>query len=193
MKRDELILKTAEDLFYERSFAAVGVAEIGKRAGISGPGIYKHFSSKDEILATLLERAAMELLMRLQAPRDDPWEELRSVVNTHVRFVIDHPKLSTIWVREVRVLGGEQQRRMTRRDAAYTDRMTSVLRRCFPHRSDEELIAVTWMLIYQLSSVGMWPAPARRVPNLAELMTDIALQGLASLEGATAGAAQSAA
>ncbi len=38
-----MILKAAKDLFYERSFAAVGVDEIGQRAGVTGPMIYSHF------------------------------------------------------------------------------------------------------------------------------------------------------
>jgi AcrR family transcriptional regulator len=181
--RDEIILKAAEDLFYQRSFAGVGVAEIGKRAGISGPGIYKHFSSKDEILATLLERAALQLLIQIGEPREDPWEELESLVRGHIEFVLERPKLAAIWVREVRVLGGAEQRRMERRDAAYTERFEGVLQRCFPDRPQGQLVAATWMLIFQTSAVGLWPVQARREPGLADLMTNVALAGLAALRG----------
>jgi AcrR family transcriptional regulator len=183
VRRDEIILKAAEDLFYERGFAGVGVAEIGKRAGISGPGIYKHFSSKEEILATLLERAAMQLLIGIGEPREDPWEELESLVRGHIEFVLERPKLASIWVREVRVLGGAEQRRMERRDAAYTERIVGVLQRCFPDRPQGELVAATWMLIYQTSAVGLWPVQARREPGLADLMTNVALAGLSALRG----------
>jgi hypothetical protein len=45
----------------------------------------------------------------------------------------------------------------------------------------------------QLSSVGMWPARALRVPDLAELITEMTLDGLTSLKRPASGAAQSAA
>jgi AcrR family transcriptional regulator len=182
MRRDEVILLAAEDLFSERSFAAVGVAEIGKRAGISGPGIYKHFDSKDEILTVLLERSALKLLVSIGNPREDPAEDLDAIVSGHVDFVLNDPKLASIWVREVPSLQQTpQMRRMTRRADAYTDRVLTAARRRFPHRSDDELRTAIWMLIYQLSAVGMWPADARKTRNLRELMIEIALTGLSAL------------
>jgi AcrR family transcriptional regulator len=51
--RAKKILEAAVELFYERGFAAVGVDDIGERAGVAGPAIYRHFRGKDEILATL--------------------------------------------------------------------------------------------------------------------------------------------
>ena len=58
MTRDDQILAAAEKLFFERSFDGVGVDEIGRVAGTSGSAIYRHFPSKDAILAALLLPAA---------------------------------------------------------------------------------------------------------------------------------------
>jgi AcrR family transcriptional regulator len=181
MRRDEVILTAAEDLFSQRSFAGVGVAEIGKRAGVSGPAIYKHFGSKDEILAVLLERSALKLLMRIGVPREDPVEDLHTIVTGHVDFVLNDSKLASIWVREARSLSGEYTRRMTRIAEAYTDRVLAAARRVFSDRTDDELRSAIWMMIYQLSSLEMWPSDARKTNNLRALMIDSALGGLSVL------------
>lgn len=63
MERDERILEAAEMLFFERGFDGVGVDEIGQAAGVSGSAIYRHFQGKNEILATLFDRAIDALLL----------------------------------------------------------------------------------------------------------------------------------
>jgi len=83
-----VILQVAKDLFYEKSFAAVGVDEIGARAGVTGPAIYRHFSGKDEILATLFDDALEALSEATAATSSDPFVELEGLVRGHVQFVI---------------------------------------------------------------------------------------------------------
>ena len=46
----------------ERGFHAVGIADIGAAAGVSGSAIYRHFRSKQEILAALLDPVVDGLL-----------------------------------------------------------------------------------------------------------------------------------
>ena len=46
------ILAAAMDLFHRKGYHATGMDEIGAAAGITGPGIYRHFESKEQILAT---------------------------------------------------------------------------------------------------------------------------------------------
>ena len=53
MGRGNQILEAAEELFYERGFDGVGVDAIAEKAGITGGGIYRHFSGKGEILASI--------------------------------------------------------------------------------------------------------------------------------------------
>ena len=48
------ILATAAELFAARGFHGVSVADLGAACGISGPALYKHFPSKDAMLAEML-------------------------------------------------------------------------------------------------------------------------------------------
>ena len=63
-RRDE-ILSTAAELFAARGFHGVSVADIGAACGVSGPALYKHFASKDAVLAAMLVDISQRLLLSL--------------------------------------------------------------------------------------------------------------------------------
>src|SRR5215204_7209837 len=60
--RREQILQAAARLFAERGARAVGVDDVGAAVGVTGPAIYRHFASKDAMLAEMLLRISERLL-----------------------------------------------------------------------------------------------------------------------------------
>jgi AcrR family transcriptional regulator len=64
----ERILRTACELFYQRGIRAVGVDAIAEAAGTNKMTLYRHFTSKDELVA--------EYLRRLLSERDAVWQRL---------------------------------------------------------------------------------------------------------------------
>src|SRR5262249_44809734 len=54
----ERILAAAWDLFYRQGIRAVGVEAIAEAAGTNKMTLYRHFASKDELVAEYLRRAA---------------------------------------------------------------------------------------------------------------------------------------
>lgn len=50
------LLQAASEMFYEQGIRASGVDEIVMRAGVTKPTLYRHFTSKDELLTAVLER-----------------------------------------------------------------------------------------------------------------------------------------
>src|SRR5262245_1696034 len=56
----ERIVTVARDLFYRHGFRAVGVDAIAEAAGTNKMTLYRHFPSKDELLAECLRRFAEE-------------------------------------------------------------------------------------------------------------------------------------
>ena len=58
----ERILEAAAQLFRERGFEGIGVADLMKEAGLTHGGFYGHFSSKDDLIA---EASARELTRSL--------------------------------------------------------------------------------------------------------------------------------
>ncbi|WP_235497549.1 TetR/AcrR family transcriptional regulator, partial [Aeromicrobium sp. Leaf272] len=56
------IARSAVELFADRGFHGVSVGDVGAASGISGPAIYKHFRSKESVLAQALVDISTELL-----------------------------------------------------------------------------------------------------------------------------------
>jgi AcrR family transcriptional regulator len=56
----ERILVVARDLFYERGVRAVGVDEIAEAAGTNKMTLYRHFASKDLLVAECLRQVARQ-------------------------------------------------------------------------------------------------------------------------------------
>lgn len=56
----ERILQAAAELFYRHGIRAVGVEAVAEAAGTNKMTLYRHFSSKDELVAEYLRRAAEE-------------------------------------------------------------------------------------------------------------------------------------
>lgn len=52
----EKILETASDLFYRQGVRAVGVDLVVKEAGVAKTSLYRHFSTKDDLIAAFLDR-----------------------------------------------------------------------------------------------------------------------------------------
>src|ERR1700728_3276921 len=105
MSRDSEILRAAAELFLEHGYAKVRVDDIGARAGISGPAIYHHFGSQDEILATLFDQPMDHLLLLVGPTRDgDPHEQLRALLVAQAEFAVTDRVLVSVYAREGRSL-----------------------------------------------------------------------------------------
>ena len=62
VSRRQQLLATAAELFAARGFHGVSVGDIGAACGVSGPALYRHFPSKDAMLAEMLVSISEELL-----------------------------------------------------------------------------------------------------------------------------------
>lgn len=180
MSRDEKILQAAEKLFSERSFDGVGIDAIGTEAGIVGSGVYRHFSSKQEILATLMDEAIDAMLLHVTEQTDDPQADLRTLVETHVRFCLDRARLADIWQREHHVLESAHLRRFTRRQHQYIEHWVVRLDACYPGHPREDLVATVRGVHALMSSDTTRRTGSKQAPDLAHLLTSLTL---ASLEG----------
>ncbi len=81
-KRDAL-LDTAEGLFARHGYRAVGIDTVLAAAGVAKMTLYKHFRSKEELIAAVLERRgnaiAAGLAKRIAAAPEEPGARLLAV------------------------------------------------------------------------------------------------------------------
>lgn len=102
--RYETLLATGARLFRAKGYPAVSTSEIGKGAGIAGPGLYRSFSSKQAILDALLRRLdewrSLECVRAIRA-NSEAAQRLRALVEGHVRLSLDAPDLVAVCVTEL--------------------------------------------------------------------------------------------
>lgn len=113
LPRREQLLEAAARLFSSRGFHAVGIDDIGAAAGISGPGVYRHFASKQALLEALCDRAMSRMLDGARDIRrtvQDPYTALEALVDLHVAFTVSERALIGVWVREARSLSDDVRR-----------------------------------------------------------------------------------
>jgi AcrR family transcriptional regulator len=101
--RREALLTSAAKLFAEHGFTRVSLEDLGAAAGISGPAVYRHFDSKQAVLAALLIGVSEGLHSGGQAVVDHAsgGEALRSLVNFHSEFALANPDVIRVQDRDL--------------------------------------------------------------------------------------------
>jgi AcrR family transcriptional regulator len=114
------IRRVAAELFATNGFHGVSIEDIGGACGMSGPALYKHFRSKDAILADLLLGISEHLLAggKVQvAGAEGPEQALDALISFHLDFALTDPDLIRVHDRDLANLGAEARkvRRLQRR------------------------------------------------------------------------------
>ncbi len=174
--RRALLLEAAADLFAARGYHAVGIDDIGAAAGITGPGVYRHFASKQQLLESLCEQAMTRLLVGAQGLSTGD-SALEALVDLHVTFAVGERALLGVWAREQRALSDDVRRSLRRRQRAYEQVWREVVTR---HRDDltepeiSVVVASTFALLNSTALVDT-PVPPDRLSRLLRRMALAAL------------------
>jgi len=128
-RRDHL-LRVAAELFAERGFHAVSLAEIGAAAGITGPAVYRHFDGKQDVLANLLVGVSTWLLdegRRVVATAGSGRDALHRLVAFHTDFALTKPDLIRVQERDLANLTPTARALVRRLQRGYVEIWVSVL------------------------------------------------------------------
>lgn len=136
--RREQILDTAAELFAQRGFHGVSVADLGAACGMTGPALYKHFASKDAVLAEMLVSISEELLREGRArstAAGDARSALVALVDWHIDFALGHRALIVVQDRDWASLPVEARERVRSLQRDYVDVWADQLRVLDPSRT----------------------------------------------------------
>lgn len=131
MSRRDQILATAAELFAAHGYHGVSVADLGAACGISGPALYKHFPSKQAVLAEMLVAISEELLQvgsGRVATATGPRPALAALVDWHVDFALRHRALIVVQDRDWEALPREARERVRTLQREYVDLWAAQLR-----------------------------------------------------------------
>jgi AcrR family transcriptional regulator len=153
--RREVILREAAKLFAARGFHGVGVDDIGAAAGITGPGIYRHFTSKDAMLAEMLIGISRRLLdggsLRARAARDSS-AALDALIDWHVDFALNNPELIVVHDRDLDTLPDDPRHEVKALQRRYVELWADVIRETAPDISVDEARAAAHAVFGLLNS-----------------------------------------
>ncbi len=159
--RREAILDAALELFRQRGFHSVGIDEIGTAAGISGPGVYRHFTSKGSLLVALFDSITERMLMaaeEIQKSDCPPVEMLDRLVTAHTATAVEERALLAVWLQDWRSLPEADQQRIRRRQMEYVSIWQTALSRLRPELGPAELETVVHAALGAVNSIAFHDA-----------------------------------
>lgn len=137
LQRRQELLAAAAKIMARRGFHQTRLSDVGAEVGISGPGVLRHFVSKDELLEMLLVDISIRLV---DGAREEvaahqgrsPEDVMRALVKRHVEFAATEPDIIRVQSREIHNLGDEALTKVRSLQLTYLRMWTDVLQQCLP-------------------------------------------------------------
>jgi len=185
-QRREEIISAAAALFAQRGFHGVSIDDIGSAAGMSGPGIYRHFPSKEAVLSRMLLDISERLLAeggRRASAAADAQEALDALLRWHVSFALSQPDLITVQTRELANVPEPARRQIRRLQRLYVEGWVTALSELSPRADQSTLRAAVHATFGLLNST---PHSASELPQeaAADLLCAMARAALVAVAAA---------
>ncbi len=181
MGRREQILQTAAGLFARHGYHGVSIADLGAACGISGPAFYKHFRSKQDLLAAMLVSISDDLLAegrRRLADASDSSSALAGLVDWHVEFALRHQPLIVVQDRDWAALPDEARARVRETQRQYVVLWVRVLLQVRSDLDDRRARAVVHAVFGLINSTPH--SALLPVEEMRPLLARMALAALAA-------------
>ena len=185
-QRRERYLEAAASLIAERGFSGVSIDLLGSAVGVSGPALYRHFSSKEDILTQLLVGASERLLAGYEtiiAEGLSDEETLRKLVRFHLDFATNERDVILAQERELVNLPEEPRRRVRSLQRRYVNGWVQITERLMPDASRADLTVRLHAVFGLLNSTpysGSLASPSR----VRDILADLALSALFTADSA---------
>jgi AcrR family transcriptional regulator len=185
--RRDVILNAALELFARQGYQATGIDEIGAAAGVSGPAIYRHFGSKQDLLTAAFTRtldAAREQLRESTQSVGSPGEKVELFVRSIVHNALDDRLLLALYTREVEHLPREERKIVHRKHRQLINDWAGVLQEANPELADGDARLAVLAVINMIGILGFTDGGLSRT-RLEDLLVNMSLAALAATGDAT--------
>jgi AcrR family transcriptional regulator len=179
--------EVASELFHMNGYAATSVRDIARALDIQGASLYAHVASKEDVLFSIVDRAAGAFeraadAAEAEAADGDPVERLAALVEGHVDIVTSDPERASVFVTEWRHLSAERRAAISARRDAYERRFREVIDEgsaLGAFRASDSALAATFILT-ALNGIPTWYRPDGRLSadRIADHYVDLALRAL---------------
>lgn len=160
--RADKIIVAAAELFATHGFHTVSLGDIGKKAGIVGSGVYRHFDGKVAVLAALLDNSLSDLMdsaQRVLESNASPSEQLEGLIETQIDFCFKHRLAVQLYRTELTALDAEQSHRLKQIQRQYNQYWYDLLLKVRPELSKEGARILVHSAIGAIQSVVTFDSP----------------------------------
>lgn len=178
--RREAILTEAARLFHHNGFHETGIDDIGAAVGITGPGVYRHFDSKQDLLAAILDRNIVrhqEIVAEVAALGLSPRDAFTELVRRSAETLAHNRDAAALYFQEARNLGPAELQRFTKVQRGLITEWVRMLRDVRPELSDEEARVAVRGVAGLLNSVGYFTT-TMAAERLGDLLAGMAMAAL---------------
>jgi len=193
MRKKERILKAGTELFASKGFDGTSVRDIAEKVGLSVPGMFHYYSSKEEILyeiMTLFMDDAYKRIMEIYNADIDPTEKLSAICKFYVEQYAGHKHQLTILISERKSLLPEHQRIGIAKERDYVKALTNLFKELSKKKRlkpiDHSILAfiffgmVHWTYRWYNPNAKKGIGPS----ELGRIMSEVFLRGILARKGA---------
>lgn len=182
--RDRL-LDAAVRLFEGRGYGSVTMGEIAEEAGLSRPTVYRHFTSKEDILWALTEQAGertTQIITTVASSSASPSEQLRTLIRSHAQVLVKHRVVFRLTLRTQLELGEARRKQLAEAQRQYLHVTSNIIEAGVRQGEFRPVHATTAAegILGMTQSVIDWYRQRGPLPldDVADLFVDIILTGL---------------
>ncbi len=184
MNKKEQILQDIAELFYKNGYEKTSIRDISKSLNISKPGLYYHFTNKQEMLFDMIydfmEMTNRELFNELSVQKT-PEEKVLCIIRNHIGFFIKYPARMRVLVYEAHSLEDGYYQKFKHKQLEYIGVIKDVLQQIMKKfKSERNINVITFTLLGMLNWIIQWYEPTGLVsPDaLANEMYSFFINGL---------------
>ncbi len=177
----ERLLENGAALFAAKGFSAVGIEELSASVGLTGPALYRHFPTKNALLAEMLINVSESLLSgatEVIGQEMNPKRTLSALIDRHVEFALTNPDLIRVHERDFSSLQDDDAREVRRLQRRYVEMWVDEIRLIRLEDSTETARTMAHAVFGLLNSTPRLRTGQRR-EELAAIMAGLAQRALA--------------
>ncbi len=133
--RREAILSAATQLFGERGFTRVSLADIGAAVGVSASAVMRHFASKEELLGAAVNRAGEQIAGGIDTAlrrSSTAAQAVVEIVGMYAHFAVENRAVVSINTTQAYAISDLYRRERRRRHRMYLDELANVIAQAQP-------------------------------------------------------------
>ena len=184
--RRRQIEDAASALFSGRGYAATTMRDIAGALDLQGGSLYAHVTSKESLLAAIVDEAAERFHAAVRPLAEGPCgaaERLRAMIHAHVGVLAGGLERASVYLYEWRFLGQERRERIAHSRAAYQAMFERVIAEGqasgeLDPRADPKLAAI--FVLSAVNALPRWHRPGGplSLDEVAGRYADLFLGGL---------------